>query len=363
MRVAFVSIIFCVAVVATSPVRAQPDYRLLNQSLTDGVVLPAYMGMANAMTDLVKTTQTFCTTPTSATLADAKGAYRTAMAAWQRAQPIAIGPVTLGGRVSRIQFWPDKRGTAARQIRRALKAQDPALVAAGGLRGRSVALQNLTAYERIIFDHGEKIASTSPAARDRYACALALAIARFQATLAAQIRDDWTKPGGFRDKVMTAADGNENFADAKEASTQFLKSLVGGLDAVILVKLSRPLGKSLDGARPKRAESWRSRHSLDNIRANLKTAQALYESPGGFGDLLTANGAGPLDDGLRKSFKEAVALAQTIDRPLYDAVTDPVARKQVETLREQLKDLHLLIAGPVASEVGLVAGFNAMDGD
>ena len=66
MRVAFVSIIFCVAVVATSPVRAQPDYRLLNQSLTDGVVLPAYMGMANAMTDLVKTTQTFCTTPTSA---------------------------------------------------------------------------------------------------------------------------------------------------------------------------------------------------------------------------------------------------------------------------------------------------------
>ncbi|MCG8543498.1 MAG: imelysin family protein [Alphaproteobacteria bacterium] len=362
MRNAFV-LLLGIVVLATGPARAQPAYETLNKVLTDRVAIPAYERMADAMARLAMATQAFCKTPNPTTLGTARRAYRSAMAAWQHAQPIAFGPAVWNGRASRIQFWPDKRGTAARQIRRALNAQDPALVAKDGLRGKSVALQNLAAYERIIVGHGKLIASTPRVARDRYACALALAIARFQAALAAQILEEWTKPGGFRDAVITAAAGNEHFGDAKEASAQFLKSLAVTLDAAIRLKLTRPLGASLEKARPKRAESWRSRRSLENIRANLQTARALYDTPGGFGDLVRAAGAAPLDDDVRKSFEETAALAQAIDRPLNDAVTDGEARKQVELLRVQLRNLHFLVAGAVASEVGLVVGFNALDGD
>ena len=129
------------------------------------------------------------------------------------------------------------------------------------------------------------------------------------------------------------------------------------------LKLKRPLGTSIDKARPRRAESWRSARSLQNIIANLETARALYETPAAFGDLLVAAGAEPLDVGLRRSFVETIADARSFDLPLHKAVKAPDARAELLAMLEELKGLHLLIAGLVADGVGLVIGFNAMDDD
>jgi len=343
--------------------RAEPSYDTLNRALTDQVVIPAYQQMAAAMAELDAATEPFCAAPDAAALAGAKDAFGRAMDAWQQAQPIALGPVTWDGRAARIEFWPDKSGTAARQIRQALQDQDPALVAEGGLAGKSVALQNLATYEQLLYERGERIASAAASAEDRYACALMAAIARFQAGLSAEILADWTAPGGYREAVLTASAGNERYDDDDEPAVELLKSISNALDLAIQVKLERPLGNSIDQARPKRAESWRSGRSLDDVAANLETARRLYAVPGGFGDLLAAAGAGPLDIGLRKQLDEAVESARSIGFPLRQAVADPAARAKVEDLVEQLKRLRVLIAGPVADEIGLVIGFNALDGD
>jgi predicted lipoprotein len=343
--------------------RAEPSYETLNRALTDQVVIPAYQQMAAAMADLDAASGEFCAAPDAAALAGAKDAFGRAMDAWQRAQPIALGPVTWDGRAARIEFWPDKSGTAARQLRQALQDQDPALVAAGGLEGKSVALQNLATYERLLYERGDRIAAGGAGDEDRYACALMAAIARFQAGLSAEILADWTAPDGYREAVLSAAAGNEHYAAADEPALELLKSISGALDLAIQVKLERPLGKFIDQARPKRAESWRSGRSLDDIAANLETVRQLYAVPGGFGDLLAAAGAGPLDIGLRKQFVQAVETARSIGLPLSQAVTDAAGRAQVDNLVEQLKRLRLLIAGSVADEIGLVIGFNALDGD
>lgn len=351
------------AALAAAPARAEPDYEALNRTLSDEVAIPAYRAMAEAMVALDGATAAFCAAPGAAALARTTGAFAAAMDAWQRAQPIAMGPVTWNGRAARIEFWPDKRGTAARQVRQALAVQDPALVAEGGLAGKSVALQSLATYERIVFERGARIAAAAATPEDRYACALAAAIARFQAGLAAEILDDWTRPGGFRDAVVGAASGNDHYAAADEPALDFLKSMSGALDLAIGLKLERPLGASLAEARPKRAESWRSERSLDNIAANLETVRQLYAVPGGFGDLLAAAGAGPLDIGLRKQFTNAIEIARSMGLPLRRAVADEAARRRLETLLDELKRLRVLIAGPVADEIGLVVGFNALDGD
>lgn len=344
--------------------RAEPAaYGTLNSSLTDQVVIPAYEQLAEAMADLNAETAAFCAQPSSSTEATAKKAFNRAMDAWQRAQPIALGPATWAGRNSRIQFWPDKRGTAARQVRRSLEIQDAEVVSDGGLRGKSVALQSMATYELLIYDFGDGIVSEPADPRNRYACALAAAIAKFQAELAAQILADWLRPNGYRDIVIGAAEGNEYYNGSEEVAAEFLKSLSGTLDQAIQLKLERPLGQSIDDARPKRAESWRSDRSLDNIVANLETAQALYSSAGGFGDLLSAAGSGPLDTGLRRSFDEAIEAARAIETPLHTAVSDETERRRVEALLERLKALRVLIGGLVANEIGLVVGFNSMDGD
>ena len=356
-------LLLCVAVLTSGQVRAQPDYAALNRALTERIVIPGYERMAGAMAGLDTATAAFCAGPSADSLTAAEDAFHAAMHAWQRVQPIVFGPVSWDGRNARVQFWPDTTGATARQVRRALKAQDPALLAPGGLRGKSVALQSLATYERLVFGHGERVASGQGTAADLYACEFAAAIARFQAELSAQILEDWIMPGGFREAMLTAAEGNEHYAEAKEAAADFLKSLSSTLDLAIRRKLERPLGKTIETARGKRTESWRSERSRDNLLANLETARALYDLPGGFGDLLAAAGAEPLDQGLRKTFAGVIDATRSIAPPLHAAVADPAARPHVETLVKRLKGLRLLIGGAVAGEVGLIVGFNAHDGD
>ena len=333
----------------------------MNLALTDRVVIPAYRQMAGAMDRLQHASVRFC--EAEASWRDVTRAFDAAMDAWQAAQPIAFGPVTWEARNARIQFWPDKRGTGGRQVERALEARDPALTEPNGLVGKSVALQSLATYERLLYGMGEGFAVDTADARSRYACALAAAIARFQATLAAEVLADWSEPDGFRAAVTTAAQGNRHYQSDDEVAADFLKSLSGTLDLATKLKLDRPLGDSLERARPRRAESWRSGRSLANLIANLETAQALYGLPGGFGDLLAATGAEALDSGIRKSFLEALAAARAITGPLRETVTDPTRREGIANLRERLRSLHLLIAGPMAQEIGLIVGFNALDGD
>jgi len=363
MRRALLSFLIGIAVLSPGHAQEVADYEALNRALTNQVVVPAYERLAEAMAQLDTATRSFCQTPSESALGEAKDAFNRAMNAWQRAQPIAFGPAAWEGRSSRIQFWPDKGGVAGRQISQALQAQDPEVLAEGGLAGKSAALQNLSAYERIVFKRGAVIASDQATAEDRYACALAAAIARYQAEFAAQILADWTGPGGHREAVLTAAQGNESYASADEVAALFLKSLSGSLDAAIQLKLERPLGTSIAKARPRRAESWRSGRSLANIIANLQTAQLLYGTPGGFGDLLAAGGSEPLDIGLRKSFDESIGLAEAIDLPLSEAVKSPDARAELDAILDRLRSLRLLISGSVADEIGLVIGFNAFDGD
>lgn len=351
------------AMLPTGLVRAEPSFAELNRVLTDRVAIPAYERMAKDMSGLHGATQAFCGKPEQDGLREVKNAFDLAMDAWQRAHPIAFGPVTWDGRVSRIEFWPDKRGTAARQVAAALRDQDPELISKGGLQGKSVALQNMATFERLVFDRGERMASESAAPEDRYACVFASAIALFQSELATEILNDWTEPGGFRKIVITAAGGNEHFQDADEVAAQFLKSVTGALDMAIQLKLERPLGENIGKARPKSAESWRSSRSLDNLVANLETARAPYIAPGGFGDRLSAVGSGPLDAGLRRSLEKVIETARSMPVPLHAAVADEAARPSIEALLEQLKALRVLIVGPVADEIGLVIGFNSMDGD
>ena len=111
---------------------------------------------------------------------------------------------------------------------------------------------------------------------------------------------------------------------AEEASGDLLKSLHTALQSVIALKLEAPLGASLDQAKPRRAENWRSELSLAGIRANLETADALYAGPGGFSTALQAlTDEDQLDWTMRQDFTQAFAQLDAIGLPLDAAVEDP----------------------------------------
>jgi predicted lipoprotein len=164
--------------------------------------------------------------------------------------------------------------------------------------------------------------------------------------------------------VKSAGAGNDIYLDAKTATGDFLKSLHTPLQAIIAVKLEEPLGKSIDKAKPMRAENWRSERSLADIEANLETARALYVTPGGFGDLLRATAdEEELDSAIRAGFERAFAKLAAIGKPLHAAVEDEAERPKVEALVTETKALRMLVANELAPALDLGIGFNALDGD
>jgi predicted lipoprotein len=357
-------LLLLVVLTAAPPAQAANVFDDLNRGLTDAVVVPGYQRFAAATAALKSAVAGFCAAPTTERLKAARQAFERAMLGWQEVQPIVFGPIVAGARSSIIQLFPDRRGAITRQLSQTLAAKDPGLVAPGGLEGKSVALTGFPALELILYDDARLPGTEASGPDADYACALAAAIARNLAALAAGVLDDWQRPGGFRATMVSAAAGNDAYFSAEDASGDLLKSLHTALQSVIALKLEEPLGASLEQAKPRRAEAWRSALSLADIRANLETAQALYAGPGGFGAALAAlTDEEQLDWAIRQGFGRAIARLDAIALPLDAAVEDRAARTQVEALLAELKGLRLLVTQELAPALGLLVGFNAMDGD
>ncbi len=346
---------------AFTPTKNLP-YAALNKALTEQVAVPAYQALVPAMSALATASAEFCLDPPTGVYARVVDSFHGAMTAWQRAQPIGFGPVSKDNRQARFEFWPDTGGSTDRQIRRVLNDRDPALVADGGLTGKSVALQSLAIFERLMAENVSRLAGAGKdgTAEDKYACAWMSEIARFQARLAVAVADEWAN--GFAATMLGAESGNASYADARAATTDYLKSLSGIVDIVIRQKLERPMDVSVAKARAARAESWRTKRSMNNIVANLESARALIATPDGFADLMKAAGSGALGTGMVGQFDTAIASAKAIGN-LEDALGDTGMRPKLEDLLRQLRAIRTLLQGPLSQDTELTVGFTSLDGD
>jgi len=72
--------------------------------------------------------------------------YARSVLAWRRLEAAATGPALAGETPSTVYFWPDKHGTAGRQLAAALRERNPALTDPAQLAGRSVGLQSLGSF-------------------------------------------------------------------------------------------------------------------------------------------------------------------------------------------------------------------------
>lgn len=308
-------------------------------ALRDGVVAPLYRAYGDAAQSL------------AAVEADCEGAWRGRMApafaeallAWRGLEATGYGPAANPDTAARVFFWPDKHGTAGRQLGAALRTRNERLTTADGLEGQSAGLQSLAALELLLYrDPG-------PPEVEAFACRYAQGIASFQASLADRMQQEL--------EAMPSA-------GAADAET-LLRGLLAALDTLLALDLERPLGSSLGEARGNRARAWRSSLSLPLADAALDTVIRLYEAPGGFAALaqssspeIAAFGAA-LGQRLQAS-RQALAAIQA---PLHLAVAHPNERPHVEALVEELRTVRRLALERLAPALGLAAGFNALDGD
>ncbi len=290
----------------------------------------------------------FCAQPGADGLKRSREAFRRAYLAWMAVQHIKFGPSLRDDANFKLQFWPDKHGRTGRQLNGLLLSDAP-IPDASALGGLSAAVQGFPALERLLF---EADAAGFFGATGARRCALAISIAQNMGALTATLAADWRSsmpkdPADF----------------LKRAYRNYLEMFAVIAD----LKLKRPLGKSLKGVRPKRAEAWRSGLSFAAIARNLGALGAVFEGESDWPGLRTALDEDPetveLADSLAQQIIYGAEVSAARSDTLAEAVTTEDGRRFLEFLVvhvEQLKDTSIeLLARPL----GISEGFNALDGD
>ncbi len=357
----FRSLVIAVALLPLSATAATPQpehYRRLNIELVDAQVVPGYGRLADSATALDAQAARYCRG--DASLDEVRESWGAAFDAWQGMQHLRFGPIELFMRGMRMQFWPDPRNSVGSTLDELLAKADPALLGEHGFDQLTVPAQGFPAIETLI--HGDALTPGS------YACGLLQTIAGGIADMAADTLETWV--GGdrpWREGVAHAGDGTLHYQNHQEVTQDFFKAMHGALERVAEHKLMRPLGASHETTKPKLAESWRSGRSLDNIRANLVAAEAMYlgrGERGGFSRVVReVAGDTQLDDLLRRAFKQTRDTADSIAMPLSRAIADPAERVKVAKLAREASALKALLAQRLTAALGIPLGFNSMDGD
>jgi predicted lipoprotein len=351
---------------AEEPAR-EAAYRRLNQALVDRHVLPRYGRLVAATAAFDVAAQRFCADPAHASADEIRGAFHAASDAWHDVEHLRFGPMESRLRAERLAFWPDPRNATGRQLAALIAGGDPAALTADGFLRASAAVQGLPAAERLLFDDGALEALRRGDGGAGRRCAILQAVVRNVAAISAEVLREWSTGDAAHARLIGAAGpGNTAYGDPKEATQEFLKSLYGGLDRLASLKLAKPLGASVAGARGTLAEEWRSDRALRDVRRNLAAARALYLGEGTFGmsDFVRDVAGDPgLDARLRRALDASSEAAERIPAPIQSAVADPRLRPAVEHLLAEVQSLAHEIAEHLTVALDLPLGFNALDGD
>lgn len=319
------------------------------EAIANRHILPAYERLQNHTHALKRSADGYCTMPQAGDIRGLQHAFKNAFLTWQGVQHLRFGPIQYLSREYRIAMWPDKRNSVGKHLSKLL---DDANVGQSDfeLANKSVAVQGLSALERLIFSEKKP---------DAKRCRLIRAITSNLQEISGDILVDW-KGGEEPFLTFFKAPGAENpiFDNEKTLASTLLNNLYTQLELVQTQKLARPLGASEAKAKGKRTESWRSETSLAAIRENISASRAFYENVFA-GELQDLSLRHRIDMG----FDKVLVQLALIEKPLHQAVTNPLQRARIEGLITSLSQLKRLIGSELAETLDLSLGFNSLDGD
>jgi hypothetical protein len=355
-------LILALATLPAAALAQQPDAgrEAARQAAVRGTVaahiLPAHAAFAAAARNFAQATQALQEMPDAARAEAARRAWIDAALAWQRIRHLRFGPMEAFDHGFRLSIFPDLRNVTGRELAELLRLADPATLTDAAFRRGRVAAQGFPAAERLLF--GEEAARLL-LPEQGFRRLLLAAIGRNIASIAAEMQGEWVQGDPPYARTLEGAPGGI-YRDAGEGLLVLFKSLHGGLEFLGDRQLARTLGASVQAARPRSAEAWRSGRSLALAQASLAALAELQATA--VEPLLRA--ADPaLAHEARDGMAEALRRAGAVTPSLEAAVTTPQGRAAVEELLRAIGTQRRRLTERVAPAIGLPVGFNAMDGD
>ncbi|ANY17187.1 imelysin family protein [Bordetella pseudohinzii] len=344
---------------AAAPAAAAPPADL-GRRLAEGYARPAMARLDDSARVMRQDLRAWCASPGQEGAAKVADAFGRLAQAWAGVAFLRFGPLVDGNRFERLSFWPDTRGVMPRQVQGALAAADPALLAEGALKGRSVAVQGLPALEYLLYgEPGLLRHAARDAAGSAYACAYAVAVAGNIQGLAGELRQAWGGQGVFGRQFTAPGPDNALYRSAQEVAAEAMKALSTGLQFAREVSLLPALGADAQAARPKRAAFWRSGQSTAVLAASLRGLLAFYQA----GGYVFAPGSQGLADTFKHELGQAEGLVAAAPDDAEAAFTQGEARAALTLAAMILKNAKDVIDQDIAPALGVTIGFNALDGD
>ncbi|MGP9821145.1 imelysin family protein [Salinarimonas sp. NSM] len=334
---------------AAGPLAAQPlDPQAAALRAGETVLAPGYAALAEATAAQASAWETACAGPGRAIdRAPLDAAYHAAADAYARIEPVRWGPVSEDFRFERLAFWPERRNASGRALAQLEDLPDETLLAPERFGETSVAGQGFTALERLLFDADTRDALAGGGARAPRLCRIGQAIAGALAETAGEVSRAWVEST----LPTLAGDAGE----ARRAATRLVTDALSGLEAIETLKLGLPLGGDLADARAPRAEMWRSGRSSRQIALNLEGIKALVRALVGGDEAIAPDTLRALDQARR--------LAASAPADLGEAAADPDRRGRILLLSAAVATARGNAATEVPPALGVVTGFNALDGD
>ncbi|MFD1007653.1 imelysin family protein [Oceanisphaera ostreae] len=277
--------------------------------------------------------------------------WRSSFAAWSAHQGQSGGPLDAEGLSFAFQFWPDKKDTVGKQVRRELAA-----VAKGDAVPDRGVVTTLSAVEYLL--------ESELSAHQR--CLLLPGITAQLASNGKQLQGAWYNADGYQQQLAQM----QQQGGATVLLTQVLGQLSHRYD-LIEKKFELPLN-TVQHPRPLFAEAWRSEQSLHFLRTSLMSLEQEYRQ-GGMRDYLLQNRE--LQNSTPQTSNQHQATVEALDEAFADALAHLPAGDSLsywlqgdnyaKLLRFKLSfdQLGYQLQQRLPGELGLSLGFNATDGD
>lgn len=330
-------------------------------AIVDGVILPDHEAFATSAEDFARAMPAFCENPAPEDLTATRHDFRRLVTAWSRVEIWRMGPALADNRHDRLYYWPDRGGRGLRQLEALLASGDDKATDPDALYDGSVALQGIPALDYLLSGDGAEIL-TEPKGIRR--CHFASAVAQVVARNAKALNMDWQGPKGFGSLLRNSGPQNAVYRDPGEAMRDILTRAAEAVQVVRERKLLPALGDGPDSPRPKLAPLWRSNLVLPAVIAELQAVESLLAE--GRLAALPADNMTAWHSGTEFDLHQALqALNRAADGAgsWADTLADKDRYDQIAYARIPLSSAEKRIGLELPSMLGMVAGFNALDGD
>lgn len=338
------------------------DFAPLVRNVVEGYAVPKSEALAESFAALQDSAAQLCRNRASfAHKLSFSAHFSASVAAYAQVSILRFGALADEHRLERLAFVPDARGVVRRQVDRLLARPDATATDPDRLRGKSVALQGLSALERIAFSANGEVALASEDEAGDFACAYAMAIAARLKATAEELAGAYRSGEGQTGLLLAPSPENALVHTPQEAVENVFNALLTGLAVLRDQVLERVLEPGAPASRAERAPFVRSGNEFTYLAAGLSGLNEAVAA-GKFVEAAPQEGRW-LKNSIAFETKLAADTLDGFDVPLAQVLADEERRKRLELVEINTSSIRDLLGRELAGYLELKGGFNALDGD